>query len=151
MLRLKAAALPGVVLVLLPKCPACLAAWIAVATGVSIPVAAAARLNAIVAALCVTSVAAIVVRLAVRGLVRVHFVTSAPWDRRQDRRRYQGTAIRGSQRSAKTAGWQHRTGVTLASSGWRSLRGAGDKIAFSTQPCLPGGSKAQATLGRRAS
>jgi hypothetical protein len=65
-LRLKAAAVPGALLVLLPKCPACLAAWIAVATGVSIPVAAAARLTAITATLCVVSLAAIALRFAVR-------------------------------------------------------------------------------------
>jgi hypothetical protein len=62
MLRLKRAAIPGAVLVLLPKCPACLAAWIAVATGVSIPVAAAAQLKTAVAGLCLISLAAILVR-----------------------------------------------------------------------------------------
>ena len=59
---MKTAAIPGALLVLLPKCPACLAAWIAVATGVSIPVAAAARLNTILAILCVLSMLAFAVR-----------------------------------------------------------------------------------------
>ena len=68
MLRVTAAGsvLPGVLLVLLPKCPVCLAAWIAIATGASIPVAAAARLNTIVVILCVISIAATVVRFGLR-------------------------------------------------------------------------------------
>jgi hypothetical protein len=63
MLRLSGAAIPGVALVLLPKCPAGLAAWIAVATGVSIPVAAAAQLKSVVAGLCLISLAAVLARV----------------------------------------------------------------------------------------
>ena len=64
--RTAGCAIPGVLLVLLPKCPACLAAWIAVATGASVPVAAAARLNTIVVLLCVFSIAAMMVRFGLR-------------------------------------------------------------------------------------
>lgn len=32
---------PGILLVLMPKCPVCLAAYIALVTGISIPIAAA--------------------------------------------------------------------------------------------------------------
>lgn len=56
--RLTAAAgsiLPGAALVLLPKCPLCLAAWLAVATGVSIPVALVAPVRGLVIALWVAA------------------------------------------------------------------------------------------------
>src|SRR3954454_14089578 len=68
MLRVRTAgcAIPGVLLVVLPKCPACLAAWIAVATGASVPVAAAARLHTVVVILCVLSIAAVAARFGLR-------------------------------------------------------------------------------------
>jgi hypothetical protein len=45
--RLSAASiLPGAVLVLLPKCPLCLAAWLTVATGVGFSAAGVARVRA---------------------------------------------------------------------------------------------------------
>lgn len=49
-----ASILPGVALVLLPKCPLCLAAWLGLATGVGISAAAAAHLREGVIVLCVT-------------------------------------------------------------------------------------------------
>jgi hypothetical protein len=44
---------PGIMLVLMPKCPICLAAYIALVTGISIPIAAAAWLRGSLIALCV--------------------------------------------------------------------------------------------------
>jgi hypothetical protein len=59
-LRLSTAAasiLPGVVLVLLPKCPLCLAAWLTVVTGVGFSAAGAASVRGIVVMFSVVAVA----------------------------------------------------------------------------------------------
>lgn len=55
-------ALPGVVLVLMPKCPACLAAYVALASGIglSLPVAAFVRMALVVT--CVASLAFLTMR-----------------------------------------------------------------------------------------
>ncbi|HWF06178.1 MAG TPA: hypothetical protein VHA06_20995 [Candidatus Angelobacter sp.] len=45
--------LPAVILLLIPKCPACLAAYIAVGTGLSLSVAAAFYLRGLLIAVCV--------------------------------------------------------------------------------------------------
>jgi hypothetical protein len=50
------------VLVLLPKCPLCLAAWLTVATGVAIPAAAAASVREVIAAVWIGAVAFAVVQ-----------------------------------------------------------------------------------------
>jgi hypothetical protein len=58
--RLSAAAatlLPGAVLVLLPKCPLCLAAWLTVLTGVGVSAATAAHLRGISMVFCIAAVA----------------------------------------------------------------------------------------------
>ena len=47
---------PALILVLLPKCPACLAAYIALGTGVSIGVAASSYLRMFLLGLCVAAI-----------------------------------------------------------------------------------------------
>jgi hypothetical protein len=58
-----AALLPGAGLLFLPKCPLCLAAWLAAATGLGIPLAAVAHLRTLlviwIAAVGVTQAAAL--------------------------------------------------------------------------------------------
>jgi hypothetical protein len=47
--------LPALILALLPKCPACLAAYVALGTGISLSVAAASVLRTTVIGICVAT------------------------------------------------------------------------------------------------
>ena len=66
-----ASILPGTLLVLLPKCPLCLAAWLTVVTGISFSATAAAWLRGTVVMFSVVAVAvaatAVIRRRAVGG------------------------------------------------------------------------------------
>ncbi|HEV8492965.1 MAG TPA: hypothetical protein VGR76_11880 [Candidatus Angelobacter sp.] len=52
--------LPTLILVLLPKCPACLAAYVALGTGISLSVAAASILRTLLIGVCVATLAWVV-------------------------------------------------------------------------------------------
>jgi hypothetical protein len=64
--RVTASILPAAVLVLLPKCPLCLAAWLTVATGVSFSAASAAWVRASILLLCVAALLPMLWRRALR-------------------------------------------------------------------------------------
>jgi hypothetical protein len=52
-------AVPSVTLALIPKCPMCVAGYVALWTGVGLSVPAAARLRTVLIVLCITSIAAL--------------------------------------------------------------------------------------------
>lgn len=54
--------LPAVILVLLPKCPVCIAAYIAMVTGIGLSLPVAAHLRTLLVVLCATSLIYFVAR-----------------------------------------------------------------------------------------
>jgi len=62
--------IPGGVLALMPKCPACLAAYIALATGCALSATTAAGLRATLVTLCAVSLVSLGMRAVSRSLAR---------------------------------------------------------------------------------
>ena len=65
-----ASILPGAVLVLLPKCPLCLAAWLTVATGIAVPAAAVAPVRGLIVVFWTAAVALAATQIARRRASR---------------------------------------------------------------------------------
>ena len=57
---------PGSLLILIPKCPVCLAAYVAAATGLGLSVPAASGLRMSLIVLCIASLAFLAARLVLR-------------------------------------------------------------------------------------
>jgi predicted transporter len=70
--------MPAAVLVLLPKCPICLAAWLAAATGIGVTISTAATLRTLLLVLCLTSLGYLVARYAFRGIRRLRSTLIRP-------------------------------------------------------------------------
>ena len=58
-----ASILPGAALVLLPKCPLCLAAWLTVITGIGVSAATAARLRGLIVVFSIAAMALAAARI----------------------------------------------------------------------------------------
>jgi hypothetical protein len=70
--------LPGAVLVLLPKCPLCLAAWLTLFTGIGVSEATAAQLRGLIVVFSIAAIALIAARMIRAYRLQRYTQSSAP-------------------------------------------------------------------------
>jgi len=67
-LKIAGTVIPAAVLVLLPKCPACIVAYIALGTGIGVTISTAAHLRTLLLVVCVTCLVYVAARHVLRRI-----------------------------------------------------------------------------------
>ena len=70
-LRIAGTVIPAAVLVLLPKCPACIAAYLAIGTGIGVTISTAAHLRTLLLVVCVACLAYVGARYVFHRITRL--------------------------------------------------------------------------------